>query len=124
IVRMLVLSRPRRWIGATLFTALVLGIISSSVLFASAAGSSPVQLSSDPYTNSTSQHQTEVEPDSYSNGSTIVAVTQVGRFSDGGASDIGWATSTDSGATWHNGFLPGTTVYANPAGTYEDRKSV
>ena len=53
------------------------------------------------------------------NGSTIVAATQVGRFSDGGASNIGWATSTDNGATWKNGFLPGTTVFATPAGQYD-----
>lgn len=116
---MLALSRHRWWIGAALFTALVLGILSSSVLFASAAGSSPTQLGSDPYTNSTSQHQTEVEPDSYSNGSTIVAATQVGRFSDGGASNVGWATSTDNGTTWKSGFLPGTTTNATPPGTYD-----
>ncbi len=69
----------------------------------------PLQLSSDPYTTSASQHQTEVEPDSYSYGSTIVATFQVGRFRDGGSSNIGWATSTDAGTTWKNGFLPGTT---------------
>src|SRR5205814_5079718 len=76
-------------------------------------------ISSDPYTNSTSQHQTEVEPDSYSNGSTIVSATQVGRFNDGGASNIGWATSTDNGATWHGGFLPNITVHATPAGPFD-----
>src|SRR5205823_3189027 len=69
----------------------------------------PLQLSSDPYSTSTGQHQTEVEPDSYSYGSTIVATFQVGRYRDGGSSNIGWATSTDAGATWKNGFLPGTT---------------
>ena len=111
------LFRVRWCIGATLSAALILGLILASTVFA--ASSTPLQLSTDPYTNSTSQHQTEVEPDSYANGSTIVAVTQVGRFSDGGASNIGWATSTDSGATWHNGFLPGTTVNATPAGTYD-----
>ncbi len=116
---MSVLSRQRWWVGAALLGGLVFGIISSSVLFASAAGSSLVQLSSDPYTNSTSQHSTEVEPDSYSNGLTMVAVTQVGRFSDGGASNVGWATSTDNGATWKSGFLPGTTTYSTPAGTYD-----
>lgn len=76
------------------------------------------RLSTDPYTNTSSQHQTEVEPDSFSFGSTIVAATQVGRFTDGGSSNIGWATSTDGGTTWTNGFLPGTTVYSNPAGPY------
>jgi len=43
----------------------------------------PLQLSSDLYANKTSQHQTEVEPDTFSYGSTIVTAFQVGRFSDG-----------------------------------------
>ena len=91
----------------------------SSTAFASVTAQTLFQISRDPYTNSTSQHQTEVEPDSYSNGSTIVSATQVGRFNDGGSSNIGWATSTDNGATWHGGFLPDTTVYATPAGAYD-----
>lgn len=70
------------------------------------------ELSTDPYTNSTSQHATEVEPDTYAWGSTIVSAFQVGRFTDGGSSNIGWATSTDSGTTWQHGFLPGTTTFA------------
>src|SRR5579884_757604 len=69
----------------------------------------PLQLSSDPYTNSDSQHHTEVEPDTYSYGSTIVAVFQAGRYSDSGSSNIGWATSTDGGNNWEQGFLQGTT---------------
>ena len=99
-----------------LFVAVALAV-SSAV-----AGASPsvtlVKLSTDPYTNGTSQHKTEVEPDSFAFGSTIVMAFQVGRFTDGGASNIGWATSTDNGATWTNGFLPGTTVFATPAGPY------
>ena len=70
-----------------------------------------LQLSSDPYTNRGSQHQTEVEPGSYSYGSTIVSAFQAGRFSDRGSSNIGWATSIDGGMTWQHGFLPGTTRY-------------
>src|SRR3989440_741209 len=115
---MSVFSRSRRLTYAALILSLVLSFALSAAVFVSAAGSSPLQLSSDPYTNTTSQHQTEVEPDSYSNGSTIVAAIQAGRFTDGGSSNIGWATSTDSGTTWQNGFLPGTTVYATPAGEY------
>lgn len=111
--------RFRWWIGAALSTAFLLYLVLASTVFASSASSTLVQLSSDPYTNTTSQHQTEVEPDSFAYGSTIVAATQVGRFSDGGASNIGWATSTDSGATWQKGFLPATTTYSTPAGSYD-----
>src|SRR5215469_8545656 len=71
----------------------------------------PLQLSSDPYTNNTSQHLTEVEPGTYSFGSTIVTAFQAGRYSDGGSSNLGWATSADGGATWKSGFLPGTTQF-------------
>ncbi|GAC1400689.1 MAG: sialidase family protein [Ktedonobacteraceae bacterium] len=113
-----VLARTR-WsicVGLSLLLVLFFALFSNRPV--SAAGPS-LQISSDPYTNSTSQHQTEVEPDSYSHGSTIVSATQVGRFSDGGASNIGWATSTDNGTTWQHGFLPNTTVYATPLGTYD-----
>lgn len=67
------------------------------------------QISSDPFTNTTSQHATEVEPDVVAVGSTIVAATQQGRFFNGGSSDIGFATSTDGGSTWTSGSLPGLT---------------
>jgi hypothetical protein len=45
----------------------------------------------------------------FSNGSTMVAAFQVGRIAPGGATDIGWATSTDGGTTWTHGSLPGLT---------------
>ncbi|TMD63275.1 MAG: exo-alpha-sialidase [Chloroflexi bacterium] len=112
-------SRFRWLIFATLALALAFSFALRSVVSAATPGVALLQLSSDPYTNTTSQHQTEVEPDSYANGSTIVAATQVGRFNDGGASNIGWATSTDNGATWQNGFLPVTTVFATPAGQFD-----
>jgi hypothetical protein len=87
-----------------------------------------IQISEDPYTNTSSQHRTEVEPDTFAFGSTIVTTFQVGRFFDGGASNIGWATSQDGGATWTNGFLPEITVYAggpfarasDPSVAYDD----
>ena len=71
------------------------------------------KLSTDTFTNSPNQHATEVEPDAFAVGSTIVAAFQVGRRADslGGSSDIGFATSTDSGATWQNGFLPDITIF-------------
>src|SRR5438132_2321034 len=71
------------------------------------------QLSSDPYTGGGSQHATEVEPDVAAVGSTLVTAFQAGRFySGGGSTNIGWATSTDGGATWSHGFLPGITTAA------------
>src|SRR6266480_7001364 len=77
-----------------------------------------VRVSTDPFTNTTSQHRTQVEPDTFSFGSTIVSTSQSGRFFDGGASDIGWATSTDGGSHWTHGFLPGLTKYQG-AGPYD-----
>ncbi len=76
----------------------------TAVLVAAAAAPT-IQISSDPFTNSDSQHKTQVEPDSFSYGSTVVAVTQTGRYFDGGSSDIGYATSTDGGNTWMHDFL-------------------
>ena len=70
------------------------------------------QLSKDTFTNSEMQHATEVEPDTYSFGSMFVTAFQVGRrYSGGGSSDIGFATSTDGGSSWKNGYLPGLTQY-------------
>ena len=73
-----------------------------------AANVALTQVSADPFTNTTSQHATEVEPDTFAFGSTVLATYQVGRFFNGGASDIGWARSSDGGATWDvSSFLPG-----------------
>ena len=86
---------------------------------APAAANVPLtRVSSDPFTNTTSQHATEVEPDTFSSGSTIVSVFQVGRFFNGGATDIGFATSTNGGATYAtSGFLPGLTATSGIGGT-------
>ena len=69
------------------------------------------QLSTDTFTNSSSQHATEVEASAFGFGSTIVSVFQVGRIFSGGSSDIGFAISTNKGASWKNGFLPGITIF-------------
>jgi BNR repeat-like domain len=86
------------------------------VVAAPAAANVPVTpVSADPFTNATSQHATEVEPDTFAFGSTVVATYQVGRFFDGGASGIGFARSTDGGVTWGtSSFLPGLTFNAGP----------
>jgi hypothetical protein len=73
-------------------------------------GSNLIQISSDPYSVGPGQHATEVEPHMIANGSTLVAAFQTGRIPKGGATDIGWATSTDAGKTWTHGFLPGLTI--------------
>src|SRR5215467_7289173 len=70
-----------------------------------------MKLSTDAFTNSTSQHATEVEPDSFTFGTTIISPFQVGRIFSGGAADIGYAISTDSGSTWQSGLLPGLTTF-------------
>ena len=76
------------------------------------------EISTDPYGNAASQHATEVEPDTASWGSTVVAVFQVGRIADGGAANIGWATSRNAGRTWTHGFLPGLTPSSRPVGRW------
>ncbi len=80
------------------------------------------RLSRDPYRNQDSDHETEVEPDSFTFGRTTVATFQVGRRFDGGAANIGIAVSTDDGRTWRSGFLPRLTDASSPAGT-SDRAS-
>ena len=101
--------------------ALVLGAAASAALVLTVAASAVipvVKIATDPFTNSTSQHKTIVEPDSYSFGSTLVSAAQFGRFFDGGASDIGFATSQNNGSTWTSGVLPGITGFTNPPGPY------
>ena len=85
----------------------------------SALGNVPLtRISSDPFQNTTSQHATEVEPDTFSSGATMLSVFQVGRFFDGGATDVGFARSTDGGATWGPpGFMPGLTATSGIPGT-------
>ena len=75
------------------------------------------RISRDPFADS-AVHATEVEPDSFSVGSKVVATFQVGRYPDGGASALGFATSADAGRTWRSGTLPGLTRAAQPAGLY------
>jgi hypothetical protein len=79
---------------------------------------SVIQLSSDPYTDTFSEHKTEVEPDVASHGSTIVAGWQTSRVSGGGSANAGWATSLNGGSTWQHGFLPSTTSVSTPKGKY------
>ena len=91
-----------------------------AMLPGSAVAASALQvISTDPLSNSASQHQTEVEPDTFSFGSTVVSAFQVGRIYSGGSGAIGWALSTDGGANWSHGLLPGLTKSAPSPGPYD-----
>jgi hypothetical protein len=71
-----------------------------------------VKISSDTLHNSDSVHKTEVEPDFFSWGNTIVGTFHVARVPGSigwGSADVGWSTSTDGGKTWTYGILPGLT---------------
>ena len=108
-------ARSARWLGA-------IGLVAALVLGASPAAAGDkgvVQISDDPFTNATSQHRTEVEPDTFAFDQTWVSAFQVGRFFNGGASDIGFATSIDAGNHFQQGFLPGVTTFSQPAGPYD-----
>src|SRR5579885_2006013 len=108
------LSPPRIVFTVAVIATTGLGLAGTAQAspLASGAGTSAglTEVSSDPFTDTDAQHATEVEPDTYSWGKTVVSGFQVGRIVDGGASDIGWATSVDGGTTWKHGYLPGLTV--------------
>jgi BNR repeat-like domain/RTX calcium-binding nonapeptide repeat (4 copies) len=75
------------------------------------------RLSRDTSTNPSSQHETAVEPDSFSWGTTVVAAYQLGRYDDGGAaSNIGVSVSSNAGLTWTQTVLPSLTVESQPPG--------
>jgi len=99
--------------------ALAAGLVVALSWTALATQAALTQISSDPFTNPTSNHRTEVEPDTFSFGSTVVSTFQVGRFFNGGSSDIGFATSTNNGAHFTNGVLPGLTFQVDPSSPYE-----
>lgn len=101
--------------GATLVATAFAGIP------AEAAQAGVTQISSDPFaaaSTPTAAHATEVEPDTFAYGSTLVTAFQTGRVFNGGSSDIGWATSLNGGVSWTHGFLPGTTADSTPAGPF------
>jgi hypothetical protein len=84
-------------------------VLALAVLPISSAMAANTPVISDPYTNFSSQHATAVEPDTFAFNSTLVVTSQIGRFFDGGSSGTGFATSTDGGATFISGPLPGLT---------------
>jgi hypothetical protein len=98
----------------------VLTALTLVVVLAPSAGASiqVMPVSNDPYSDLDAYHRTEVEPDSFSDGSTIVFAFQVARFPAPGADNVGWATTVVDGAAWTSGFLPGTTGYSSPPGPW------
>jgi hypothetical protein len=107
-------------LAARLAVAAVAAALALLAATPAAANVPLTQVSSDNTTNTTSQHRTQVEPDTYTFGNTIVSAFQTGRFFDGGASAIGFATSTNGGSTWTTGVLPGiTTVQTGTRGPYD-----
>jgi hypothetical protein len=99
--------------------AFALAAVLAAATAAPASAVGVTQISADPFTNTTSQHATEVEPDTFSHHGTTIATFQVGRFFNGGSSDIGWSRSAN-GTSWTAGFLPNTTVHSPvPNGFFE-----
>ncbi|HEY6769493.1 MAG TPA: sialidase family protein [Candidatus Sulfotelmatobacter sp.] len=108
------LSRATHALLLCLFA--VFGLVAQSA----SAQNSTVRISMDNLTNSDSVHKTEVEPDSFAWGSTIVSAFHVARRPGSigwGSGDVGYSTSTDAGKTWKYGDLPGLTVNYK-GGTY------
>jgi len=93
-----------------LLTSVLVFTISLAIAVPVHAQFTLVKISADSFHNSASQHKTEVEPDTYSWDSTMIAAFQVARISGGGGADLGFATSTDAGKTWTQGYLPGLTI--------------
>ena len=75
------------------------------------------RISRDLHTTPDAQHETQVEPDSFTWGRTTVAAFQTGRRHAGAAANIAWATSRDDGRTWRGGELPAVTRAAPRPGT-------
>src|SRR5579864_633690 len=105
-------SLPNFFRRTHMLTFFTLGL--SLTLALPAASQIPtVRISVDNLTNTDSNHKTEVEPDTFAWGSTIVSAFHVARRPGSigwGSGDIGFSTSTDGGKTWHYGDLPGLTI--------------
>jgi hypothetical protein len=88
----------------------VIALFAVSVAMITPAGAqSVVKISTDTFTNTDSDHKTEVEPDSFAWGNTIVSAFHVGRRPGSlgwGSADVGFATSTNGGVSWKYGSLP------------------
>ncbi len=110
-MRKTALGTRRTRLGFGLFLLVVLpGFWAMSALAKPAVV--PLRVSSDPYSDPGGQHRTQVEPDTFARGGTMVGTFQVGRAILGGASNIGWVRSRNRGRRFTHGFLPGITKIA------------
>jgi hypothetical protein len=99
---------------------LILAVMLCAAILPASGQTVPVRISSDNLTNSDSDHKTEVEPDSFAWGNTIVSAFHVARRPGSigwGSGDVGYSTSLDGGKTWKYGDLPGLTINFK-GGTY------
>jgi hypothetical protein len=104
-----------------LLSVVTVSLLIAFVTPAQAMQSNTVRISNDPFTAATAptgQHRTEVEPDTFTFGDTVVSAFQVGRIANGGASDVGFAVSHDGGRSWSHGFLPAATTASTPPGPF------
>ena len=95
------------------FSPTILNLLAICLALILPARAQVVKISVDNLTNTDSVHQAEVEPDTFAWGNTIVSAFHVARRPGSvgwGSGDVGFATSTDGGVTWHHGNLPGLTV--------------
>jgi hypothetical protein len=96
------------------FLTILLALTISLVLaLPASAQSGLVKISTDTFTNSDSDHKTEVEPDTFAWGNTIVSAFHIARRPGTigwGSADVGFSTSTNGGVSWTYGSLPGLTV--------------
>ena len=80
-----------------------------SLALPSPAGAQLARISVDTFTNKDSDHKTEVEPDTFAWGNTIVSAFHVARRPGSigwGSADVGFSTSTNGGVSWTYGSLP------------------
>ncbi|OLE38874.1 MAG: hypothetical protein AUG48_00660 [Actinobacteria bacterium 13_1_20CM_3_68_9] len=97
-------------------------VATAALLFTAVAQADPPRLTriiTDSFSNPSSQHATAVEPDTFAFGDTFVATAQVGRFFDGGASGIAFATTSNHGTTWTRGVLPNITSEQRRSSPFE-----
>src|SRR5437016_12360229 len=106
-------------------TALAAAVAAFLVTAGVAGANVPLTMvSADPFTNTTVHRATEFGPATSAYGGTVVAAFQVGRFFNGGATDIGFVRSGNGGGTWDApGFLPGMTFTSGAASSPYERVS-